>query len=93
MIGSIVYLSLLLNVVLIIKLISKQGNKQLNNYLVYLRDYEKFDVVEIIAQQQQCYDTYKILDILKSGLLNTISPFCLQARPLICPRSFTSILS
>ena len=48
------------------------GQAHIDNYLVYLRDYEKFDVVEIIEQQQKCYDTYKILDILKSGLLNNI---------------------
>jgi hypothetical protein len=48
------------------------GQAHIDNYLVYLRDYEKFDVVEIIEQQQKCYDTYKILDILKSDLLNNI---------------------
>jgi hypothetical protein len=48
------------------------GQAHIDNYLVYLRDYEKFDVVEIIEQQQKCYDTYKIFDILKSGLLNNI---------------------
>jgi len=48
------------------------GQAHIDNYLVYLRDYEKFDVVEIIEQQQKCYDTYKIFDILQTNFLTII---------------------
>ena len=48
------------------------GQAHINNYLVYLRDYEKFDVVEIIEQHQKCYDTYKIFDILQTNFLTII---------------------